>query len=408
MEKNSKHSEKINKKKIEIVDFISLLIGFAQSLLIYVESSYFKLSLGSENVSIFYFIAYAVALFGLLNMHKIIKRTGKSTAFFIFFFAQIIFVALLVSVPPSSVGIFFLMLHIIFSYLTSVILDMILESYSEDGKSGRIRGVHLAVLNFGFLLGPLLSTNLLEKYDYSGLFLFIMLINSAIFVTGLIGLRDDNRKFDGNITTHDLFNKIFVNKDLMRIYWISFVLEFFFALMVVYTPLYLLSKGFDWGQIGIVFTAMLVPFVLISYPAGLLADKKFGEKEMIVGGLLAMAVFTANIFFIESNSLWVWGVVLFLNRIGAALVETLRDSYFYKKIDGRDMDIISFFRTSRSVAYMSATLLSAVALLFLPVKSMFLFIAGVALLALYPALKLNDTISERETEILSEKGAELV
>lgn len=403
----AKHNEEFNKKKIGIVDLLSLLIGFSQALLLYVESSYFKLSLGSENVSILYFVAYSVALVGLLNMHKIIKKIGKSTAFFLFFFAQIICITLLVIFPPSGIGILFLMLQIITSYLTSVILDIILESYSEDKKSGRIRGTHLTILNTGFLLGPLLSTSLLDWYDYSGLFLFVMIINVIIFIIGLIGLRDGNNKFEGDITTQDLFKKIFVNKDLMNIYWISFILEFFFALMVVYTPLYLLDKGIDWSQIGIIFTIMLIPFVLIGYPAGFLADKKIGEKEMIIASLILMAVFTANIFFIDSNSLWIWGAVMFMNRIGAALIEILRDSYFYKKIDGRDMDLISFFRTSRSVAYMAATALSAVILLFLPLKAIFLFVAGAILLALYPAFKLRDNLSEKEIENFNQEGVEL-
>ncbi|EKE15754.1 MAG: hypothetical protein ACD_11C00107G0007 [uncultured bacterium] len=396
MNEVEKHSESINKGKIRIVDFLSFLIGFSQALLVYIESSYFKLSLGSENVSIFYFAAYAVALIGLLNMHRIIKKTGKSMAFFLLFFLQIIFIVFLTMIPPSSSGIFLLMAYIVTSYLTSVILDIILESYSEDKKSGRIRGAHLTILNAGFLIGPFLSTSILDKYDFSGLFFFAIIINAIIFVIGLVGLRDGNKKFDGNITLRDLFRKIFVNKDLMYIYWISFALELFFALMILYTPLYLIDRGFGWGQIGIIFTIMLVPFVIVGYPAGLLADKKIGEKEMIIGSLLMMAIFTGNIFFVESKSLWVWGAILFMTRIGAALIETLRDSYFYKRIDGGDMDVISFFRTSKSIAYIVSTGFSAIILVFLPLKAIFLFIAGAVALALYPAFKLRDSVGEKE------------
>lgn len=401
--KTKKHKEQINEKKLKFITYIALMLGFAQALLMYVESSYFRVSLGSENISIFYFISYAVALAILLNMHKVIRRVGKSTAFFLFFFLQIFSVTMLTMVPASYFGIILLMLYIVSSYLVIVLLDIILESFSEDKKSGRIRGFHLMMTNVGFLLGPLVSTRLLDKYDYFGLFFVAMLINMAIFVVGLIGLRGGNNKFGGNLTVRDLVKKIFINKDLMKIYWISFALELFYALMVLYTPLYLLDLGMDWKQIGLVFTAMLVPFTIFGYPAGMLADKKLGEKEMIIGSLLLIAFSSGSIFFIKGNSILVWGIVLFLTRTGAAVLETLRDSYFYKRIDGSDMDVISFFRTARSTAYLFSTALTALLLVFVPIKFIFLFVALSVMAALYPAITLIDNKSEAEMELEYEK-----
>lgn len=393
---NKKHKESLNDGKLRLITFISFLLGFSQSLLVYVESSYFKLSLGSENVSIFYFLAYGISLIGLLNMHKLIKRMGKSTTFFLFFFLQICAMAVLIMVPPSVLGIFLLMVNIVTAYLMYVILDIIMESYSEDKKSGRIRGLHLMIISAGFMLGPILSTRILEKYDYSGLFLLSILISMVIFIIGLVGLRGGNNHFNGNITIRDLVKKIFVNKNLMRIYWVSFVLEFFYALMTVYTPLYLLDLGMSWGQIGVIFTIMLIPFIVINYPVGVIADKKLGEKEMIIFALFVMAFSTLSIFFVTSTSVIIWGFVLLLTRVGAAMIETLRDSYFYKRIDGDDMDVISFFRTSRSVAYIAATAVSAMLLVVFPVKAMFIFLTLVILLALYPAFTLVDNKSEAE------------
>jgi MFS family permease len=401
---NKKHKEKLNDGKLHLIGFISFLLGFSQSLLVYVESSYFKLSLGSENVSVFYFVAYIIALLGLLNMHKIIRLIGKSTAFFLFFFLQICAMAVLIMVPPSILGIALLMINIVTAYLMYVILDIIMESYSEDRKSGRIRGFHLMIVSIGFMLGPILSTRILEKYDYTGLFFLSMLISMVIFIIGLVGLGGGNKKFDGNITIRDLVKKILINKDLMRIYWISFVLEFFYAIMTVYTPLYLLDAGLSWSQIGVVFTIMLVPFILINYPVGLIADKKLGEKEMIIFALFVMALSTLSMFFVVSKSILVWGFVLFLTRVGAAMIETLRDSYFYKRIDGDDMDIISFFRTARSTAYIAATAISAMLLIVFPIKGMFIFVTMVILLALYPAFTLVDNKCEDELECERKKA----
>jgi len=385
-----KHIEKADEKKLKLINFISFLFGFSQALLIYVASDYFREAIGLDNVSIFYFIAYVFALIGLLNMHKFINRFGKDTVFFLFFFLQICFVSLLIFVHPSIMGIVLLMLYLITTNLTFVALDIIVESYSEDRKSGRIRGLHLTIMNAGFLIGPFLSTKLLSTFGFDGLFFASMMINMGIFLFGLLWLRGGNHRFQQKLTVRDLVKKIFINKDIMKIYTISLVLEFFYALMIVYTPLYLLDHGLSWGQIGIIFTIMLIPFVIFQYPIGRLADKRFGEKEMLVAGLIIMAFSTGSIFFITSKAVWVWALVLFATRIGAAAIEILRDSYFYKKIDGRDVDVISFFRTAVSVGYILATAVSALLLVVFPVKYVFLLVFVVIIAGLYPAFKLID------------------
>lgn len=395
-EKKIKHIEHFNKKKLDVLGFISFLFGFSQALLIYVLSDYFKEAFGNDNVSIFYFISYVIALIGLLNMYKLIKWLGKTTVLFLLFFLQVCFVTFLIFIEPSVAGAILLMMYIIFSYLSWVTLDIILEDYSEDRKSGRIRGLHLTILNAGFIFGPFLSTQLLQKYGFDGLFFVSMLINMFMFLVGLVGLRDVNYKFVQNLTIRDLMKKIFVNADLMKIYFISLALEFFYALMIVYTPLYLLNLGMSWSKIGVAFTVMLVPFVILEYPVGFFADKKFGEKEMLIGGLLIMAISTGSIYFISGTSVFVWSLILLITRAGAALIEILRDSYFYKKIDGRDVDIISFFRTTRSVAYILATAISAFTLLVFSVKSIFLIVSLSGFLALIAAVKLVDNKCEVE------------
>ena len=293
-------------------------------------------------------------------------------------------------------GVALMMLYIVAGYFAWTVLDVIIEEYSEDKKSGRIRGFHLMILNAGVLLGPFLSTRILASFDYNGLFIATLTLNCLMLVISLVGLRGVNGRFNGKLTVQDIGMKVLTNKNVLNIYMISLALEAFYALMIVYTPLYLLGRGFSWEQIGIAFTIMLIPFVVLGYPVGILADEKFGEKEMIIGGLLIMGCSSLGIFFINSNSLFLWSAILLLTRVGAASVETLRDSYFYKKIDGRDVDLISFFRTTRAVAYLLATGLSAMLLIVAPMKYIFLLIAGLVLLGIYPAFRLVDNKSEVE------------
>ena len=390
------HKEKMDKQKIKLISFISFLLGFSWSLIAYVLSTFFKIASGTENVGIFYTISYIVVLLLLLNMHEGVRKWGKGRFFLFLELTKFFVIALLIFSGFSHWAIVWAMLFSVLVAAEWTALDSILESFSQDKFSGRIRGWHLTVFNAGFLLGPFISTRLLEKYGFQGIFVSLLVLGALTFVVSLAGLRDVTDRFYKKLNALQIIKKIWAKKDIVRIYYVSFVLEFFFALMVIYTPLYLLDLGLSWGQIGVIFTCMLVPFVILQYPVGVLADKNFGERELLIFSVLIMAVSTLLIYFTSSSSVLVWSLILFSTRIGAALIEILRDSYFYKKIDGYDVDIINFFRTAMPAGYILATAISAVTLLFFPIKSSFILVALVVISALYPTLKLKDNKCEKE------------
>jgi len=99
--KTQTHVEQADEKKLKLINFISFLFGFAGALLSYVLSDYFRLALKSDNVSVFYFIAYVVVLIGLLNLHKLVNKLGKYLVFFLLFFLQICFVVFLIFVHSA-------------------------------------------------------------------------------------------------------------------------------------------------------------------------------------------------------------------------------------------------------------------------------------------------------------------
>jgi len=398
-EKTRKHLENPNQKKVNLISLITLVLGFAQALLVYILSSYFMLTTGVENVSFFYLVAFSVTLIVLLNVHKIVRTLGKSNVFLMTILLKIGVLACLLSYPPTWLALSLLMLFIVLGNLEWASLDIILESYSSDKRSGRIRGKHLAIMNLGILIGPFVSTRILGQFNFEGIFLMLMFLNMIIFILALIGLRNVSERFPYELSVQQLISKVTKRKNVMRIYAVSFSMEFFYALMVIYTPLYLLEKGMGWNEIGLIFTVMLLPFVILQYPMGVLADKKFGEKEFIIASLAFTAVFTAVLFFIETNYFWTWAIFLFLTRIGIALIEVLRDSYFYKRIDGRDVDIISFYKSANAVAYIAAMSISAIFLIFFPVKGIFLIVSVVLIAAIVPSLRLEDNPCEAELSV---------
>lgn len=392
------HNEKIDRKKVHFINISSFLMGFTASLLAYVMSSYLKEVMHTDNVGVIYLLSNLVVLLVLLHLHKIIYIFGKSSILHIIVFFKVIAIAGLLFFPVSFTGIWFMVLYIITGALSWTVLSTILESFSVDNESGRIRGVHLSVTNAGYLMGPLLSTQLLNKYGFDGIFFVSLLVYMTIFIFDLIYIKKTNHKFIKKIDAMAMLKKVFKRKNIMRIYYVSFALEFFYALMIIYVPLYLLEKGFSWDQLGVVFTLMLIPFVLVQYPAGLIADKKTGEKEFLLFSFFILGLSTLLFYLSDSSEIMVWGTILILGRIGAALVEILRESYFFKRIDGNDVDIIDFFGTARPVASIVATSISSIMLFFYSTNAIFLLVAIVCFSAIYPTFKLANNRVEKNLQ----------
>ena len=132
-----KHDERLNRKKVRTINLISFILGFASAIVAYIISSYFKEVRGTDNISIFYSIAYIFVLIILFNFHKIIKRFGKSNTYLVSTFLMAISSLLIFLLPISKVGVFVIIINIIFYNLCFVGKDIILESYSVDKMSGR-------------------------------------------------------------------------------------------------------------------------------------------------------------------------------------------------------------------------------------------------------------------------------
>ena len=390
------HNENFNQKKVRLVGLVSFFFGFLDAFFIYVLSTYFSTVSGNDNVGIFYLISYSGVLLGLFFLHRLIRYIGKARVLYLTLGVGILASTLLTVMAVSWLSVVVVFALIIATNLTWVMLDILLESFSKDQVSGRIRGSYLTIMNAGLLVAPFLSVKTLDRYYYEGIFFVLIIGFSIVFLLSIIGFREDNKVSLEKLVLFSTTRKMFREKNLLRIYHVSFSLEFFYALMIIYTPIYLRSLNFSWDEIGILFTVMLVPFVLLQYPLGVLADRYFGEKELLIGSIAIALIATMVLPFLSEGGIVVWGLFLFLTRVGVAGIEILRDAYFYKQIDGNDMDVIAFFRTTRPVANIVGAILSGITLLFFPLQTVFFIVAFMLFLSLVQCFFLQDTPGELE------------
>jgi len=369
-----KHKEHLDKNLIKYLYFCTFLLGIASAFILYLESDYFKAAFKSENITPFYIASYGLALVLMLNWHRVVRIFGKKKVFLISLLIKILLCLSLAFFSPSIWTVWLLILYITFTVISWLDMDILLETCSVDRKTGKIRGLYLTIENAGYLAAPFFSGFLVNRYGFQAAFFVSFFILLSVFTIASVKVKSVDGCPVKSSAFFPFLGKVFARKNIMKTYYVSFLLEFFYALMIIYTPLYLLDLGFDWFQIGKIFTVMLVPFVMLQYPAGYLADTKFEEKDMMAIALFLLSAATASIFFVNSQSVLVWAAVLFGTRIGASLIEILRDSYFYKRIDQRDVDITDFFRTVRPIAYLAGAAIAAPIVFVFGIKPVFILV----------------------------------
>ncbi|MFH1402187.1 MAG: MFS transporter [Patescibacteria group bacterium] len=385
-------SMKKNKSRL-----ILYTLGFLMSLQIaipaFVNSSFIGQYLFSENlIGLLYTIGSCGAILCVLIAPRILKKIGNyNTTVFL----AIINALSLCVLAFSQKIILILFAFIVILAITAVLyfnLDIFLENNSEDKKTGNIRGLYLTITNIAWLVSPLIMGVLLTNGDYWKIYLIsagILLPVMALLFFNFRDFKDPVYKVTPFLGT---FKKILARKNIYKIFMVKTFLQFFYSWMVIYTPIYLHKYiGFDWKTIGIIFTIMLLPFVIFQLPSGILADKKWGEKEILNIGIIIISCATIILSFITNANFWLWAFVLFITRVGASLVEIMSESYFFKHIDGKDADIISFFGITRPLAYLIAPVMASITLFFIDFRYIFFVLGFIVLFSLKYGLTLKDT-----------------
>jgi MFS family permease len=177
---------------------------------------------------------------------------------------------------------------------------------------------------------------------------------------------------------------------LHSVIFANFVLQFFYAWMVVYTPIYLHQHlGIPWSTIGVIFSIMLTAFVILDYPLGRLADKIGSEKELTGIGFCIMAITVFGFAFISNMTIPLIGILLFFSRVGAATVETMTEIHFFKIVDGENPMFLSIFRDLRPLAYVVTPVIATLSMIFLSFKSSFAVLGIVLIFGFFATFKME-------------------
>lgn len=379
-------------RSLNTIFLSNIFISFHYALIIYVNSTYLNNFFSETQISSLYIIGSIINTLFLLYASKILEKIGiykfATYSIIIEFFATL---GLAVSTTPFLIGLYFL-IHLITISLILFNMDVFIEDVSKDDSlTGSIRATYLTVTNITIVIAPSLVALLLFKNIYS-----LVYIASCLFLIPLYYFFRRLKKVKTPTIQHikikETLSEYIKNKNLYNIFVSNFLLQLFYAYMVVYVPLYLEKYiGFSWSEIGIMFTIMLLPFVFLELPVGELADDKYGEKEFLTVGFVIMGLATLFVSFLTAKVFWMWATLLFITRIGASFVEISSESYFFKQVGPEKSDVVSFFRMSRPLSFIVAPLLATLTLQFISFQYIFILVGALMVLGTKYSLALRDT-----------------
>lgn len=377
--------------------FVIYLLGFLFTLHVAMPSfmsSTFLARFTSENfVGIMYTLSALLTIGAFVIVPRILRKFGNYRTIMGLLIIDFVSVIGLTFVSNNFLISLFFIASFVAIAIISFNVDIFLESFSQDATTGKIRGTFLSTANIAWIIAPLIGGMILTDGDYWKIFLATALLIPPILFLIHNNLKNFKDPEYETVRLKTTALEIVRDKNIRDIFVVSFLLHFFYSWMVIYTPIYLYSHiGLSWQEIGIVFSIMLLPFVLTEAPLGRLADRRWGEKEVMSVGFIVMALATGLITFIESKSVALWATILFITRIGAAMVEVMSETYFFKKVQPDKANFISMFRTMRPWAYITSPVIAtALFSVDLPIKYIFVFLAVIMFLGLHWSLELKDT-----------------
>lgn len=336
------------------------------SLILFILAPYLAFFLSDAHIGLVVSLGAFITLVTFPFVPHLIRRFGSKRLALIFAFFQAVMLSVLALSPAMPFAILTVVLICAVAPFIPYQLDLLLQAATKGSESiGRVRTLFLTAASVAYIITPLLVSLLIDGTEaYWRVFLA-----AAVSLTPFIALLLFERLPEGEpphiaAVTSTCFC-LWSDPDLRAAALGNGVLQFFFHLVPLYIPLYLHTVlGFPWSDLGWVFAIMLLPFLFVEYPAGWIADRWFGDKELLIAGFIIMGIALAATGLITASTpLVVIAAILFVSRVGAALSEAMVESHFFRRVSERDANTVSVFRMMRPVGALTAPLFASVLLI---------------------------------------------
>lgn len=393
---------KLKTVKVFLILFVAaLLLSFSTYFTYFINSTFLENRVGTENVGYIYALGAILNIILYIYIPTILRKFGN---YRLILGLTLTTIVLLLGLAWARVTPLVLTIFILFQATAPVIvycIDIFLEKISSPEEMGSIRGTYLTLNTIPAIVTPFIAGLILSEPVYWKLYLI-----AAIFLVPFLILISSNfRKFEDpyypKLHIKEIALKFYHNHNLFDIFLDNSLLNLFYCWMVIYMPLYLRETiGFEWSEIGLIFSIMLLPFLLLQIPVGRIADSRQDEKYLLMFGFAIIAGTVFVVPFIQEASIVLWAAILFTSRIGASIVEVASESYFFKHVHANNTAYISIFRLTRSLPYLLTPLVGLL-LMVMDLRYTFLVLGAIMTLGIRYAVQIRpDRLPGHEKESL--------
>lgn len=377
----------------KVIYVISVIFTFHTLLTAYSSSTYLEQYISTTGVGVLYALGSTLSIGLFLILSSLLRRLGNTAL------TAILTATAIGALVALGLGFMPLIAFVVFMGINPL-LYLTIDIFSEntigenEGQTGQKRGLTLSLMAIASVFAPLamgviagegnerLAHTYFAAAGVGALFMSIVLIKFRRF--------PDPAYL--SVSPREVIRSLFVTRGIRGVIAAHFLLQFFFAWIVIYFPLYLATELMvPWDTLGLIIAAGLMAYVFFEYPIGILADRYWGEKEMMAAGFVVLALSSASIGFLAAVGTVGWMLVMFVSRIGASLVEVTTESYFFKQVKSGDAPLISLFRLTRPAANLAGALAGSLALLTLPFPLLFILLGVLMVPGIILAAYLVDT-----------------
>lgn len=368
---------------------INFFRNLAAAVLTAVLPLYFRRFVDSDAaVAMIFFVGYLSAFVSSIYSSHIIGylKKRKSLILALAFFTLVFLLYTVIKHTAILLVVFALYQFVLALFVMDV--SLYIKHYSNYKTIAENAGKLGSFSNIGWLLGPLLGSLIADKFGFEAVFY----LSSAICVVALftfffIRLSHEeihlphSRPFASNI------KRFFKDRNLRETYLNNLGLGFIYSIWDM-LPLLMVKLGATITIIGLTKTLMGVPQAIFEYPLGQVADKETGEKKLFIIGYILAALFTISLGLTTNLRLFI--VFFFIAAVGTSFLEMTRDSYFFRQMPEKEVELVAVYRTSDTLPYIVGQGLAITIMTILPIEWWFIIGGAMSLLFVLNAFRLKD------------------
>jgi len=365
----------------KILYFAYFFFSWGMGFTVYSNSSVIESINGRESIGVIYGISAALSLVlsTWVTPHVIKFLGNRKTVGLAILLELLAILGIKYITEPKLFAVSFI-LFLAAQILISFNFDIFFEHNTKKDNSGKARGIVVALQHIGRMFGPIIAAVLTVRIGIRAPYDFSLIL---ILITGIL-LYFATKNFKDKVYVPSSFIKslriISQRPDIYKPLSSILLLQIFYALMVTFVPVYLSDvQNIKPESLGVIFTVMLTPFVVLGYPMGKNIDSGASGKRAARYGLFIMAITTIAFPFINTTSLVIWGLVLLMSRVGAVMLETAGEGIFFKSINEEETELLGIMRDMQPVGYFIASFISVIILFFGKIEFIF-YVVGLILI----------------------------